>query len=233
MIKVPEETLEHQEYLGRMGRQGIPDSQGLKVTQALVGHQDPLDSLDPKDQLEEWACPVRLEKKVCLASLAHRVSLAHLERREPKERKGSQVYLALGFRDGLVTRETRALLASQAAPVRRERKAVPEPQGCQGPQAREVLRGTSAIQEAQACLERKGIKASQDWMAFLVSKEKQVSLGLLAPQAQLARRESRAAMESRGRQERRVNKVFQEEASPASLAPKETKAPRVKWVSLA
>lgn len=233
MIKVPEETLEHQEYLGRMGRQGIPDSQGLKVTQALVGHQDPLDSLDPKDQLEEWACQVRLEKKVCLASLAHRVSLAHLERREPKERKGSQVYLALGFQDGLVTRETRALQASQAAPVRRERKAVPEPQGCQGPQAREVLRGTSAIQEAQACLERKGIKASQDWMAFLVSKEKQVSLGLLALQAQLARRESPAAMESRGRQERRVNKVFQEEASPASLAPKETKAPRVKWVSLA
>lgn len=233
MIKVPEETLERQEYLGRMGRQGIPDSQGLKVTQALVGHQDPLDSLDPKDQLEEWACQVRLEKKVCLASLAHRVSLAHLERREPKERKGSQVYLALGFRDGLVTRETRALQASQAAPVRKERKAVREPQGCQGPQAREVFRGTSAIQEAQACLERKGIKASQDWMAFLVSKEKQVSLGLLAPQAQLARRESPAAMESRGRQERRVNQVVQEKASPASQAPKETKAPRVKWVSLA
>lgn len=41
---------------------------------------------------------------MCLASLAHGVSLAHLERREPKERKGSQVYLALGFRDGLVTR---------------------------------------------------------------------------------------------------------------------------------
>lgn len=34
-----------------------------------------------------------------------------------------------------------------------------------------------------------------------------VSLGLLAPQAPLARRESPAAMESRGRQERRANKV--------------------------
>lgn len=232
MIKVPEETLEHREYLERMGRQGIPDSQGLKVTQALVEHQDPLDSLDLKDQLEEWACQVCLEKKACLASLAHRVSLAYLERREPKERKGSQVYLALGFQDGLVTRETRALQASQAAPVRRERKAVPEPQGCQGPQAQEVLRGTSAIQEAQACLERKGTKVSQDWMAFLVSKEKQVSLGLLVPQAQLARRESPAAMESRGQQERRVNQVIQEEVSQAPQAPKETKAPRVKWVSL-
>lgn len=27
VIKVPEETLEHREYLERMGRQGIPDSQ--------------------------------------------------------------------------------------------------------------------------------------------------------------------------------------------------------------
>lgn len=34
-----------------------------------------------------------------------------------------------------------------------------------------------------------------------------VFLGLLAPQAQLARRENLAVMESRGRQERRVNKV--------------------------
>lgn len=34
-----------------------------------------------------------------------------------------------------------------------------------------------------------------------------VSLGLLAPQAQLARRESPAVMESRAQQERRVNKV--------------------------
>lgn len=228
VTKVPEETLEHQECLGRMGRQGILDSQDLKVIQALLEYQDPLESLDPKDQLEEWACQVHLEKKVCPASQAHRVSPAHLERREPKERKGSQVCLALGFPDGLVTRETRGLQASQAAPVRRERKAVPEPQGCQGPQAQEALQGTLAIQEAQACLERKETKASRDWMVFLVSKEKQVSLGLLAPQAQLARRESLAVMESLGRQERRVNKVYQEEASQVSQAPKETKVPRVK-----
>lgn len=116
------------------------------MTQALVEHQDPLDSLDPKDRLEEWACQVRLEKKACPASLAHRVSPAYLERKEPRERKGSQVCLALGFQDGLVTRETRGLQASPAAPVRRERKAVPEPLGCQGPRAREVLQETSAIQ---------------------------------------------------------------------------------------
>lgn len=145
-IKVPEETLEHQECLGRMGRQGILGSQDLKVTQALVEHQDPLDSLDPKDRLEEWACQVCLEKKACPASLAHRVSPAYLERKEPRERKGSQVCLALGFQDGLVTRETRGLQASLAAPVRRERKAVPEPLGCRGPRAREVLQETSAIQ---------------------------------------------------------------------------------------
>lgn len=233
VTKAPEETLEHQECLGRMGRQGILDSQDLKVTQALVEHQDLLDFLDLKDQLEEWACQVCLEKKACPASLAHRVSPAHLERKEPKERKGSQVCLALGFPDGLVTRETKGLQVSQAALVRRERKAVLEPQGCRGPQAREALQETSAIQETQACLERKETKASQDWMVFLVSKEKQVFLGLLAPQAQLVRRENPAVMESRGRQERRVNKVCQEEVSQASPAPKETKVPRVKWVSLA
>lgn len=32
MIKDPEETLERQECLGRMGRQGTLDSQGLRVT---------------------------------------------------------------------------------------------------------------------------------------------------------------------------------------------------------
>lgn len=233
VIKVPEETPEHQECPERMGRQGTPDSQDLKVTQALVEHQDPLDFLDPKDQSEEWACQVCLEKKVFPASLAHRVSPAHLERREPRERKGSQVCLALEFPDGLVTREIRGLQVSQAVLVRRERKAVPEPQECQGPQAQEALQGTSAIQEAQACLEKKETKASQDWMVFPVSKEKQVFLGLLVPQAQLARRENLAVMESQGRQERRVNKVSQEEASQGSQAPKETKVPRVKWVSLA
>lgn len=40
-------------------------------------------------------------------------------------------------------------------------------------------------------------------------------------------------MESQGRQERRVNQDCQEEASPASQAPKETKVPRGKWASLA
>lgn len=180
MIKVPEEIPEHQEYLGRMVKQGTPDSQDLKVTQVLVEHQEPLDSPDPKDQSEEWACQVYLGKKVCLASLANRVSLAYGERKEQKERKDSQVYLALEFPGGPVTRETKGLRVSQAALARRERKAVLEPQGCQGPQAQRDLQGSSAIQEAQACLERRETKASQDWMAFLASKEKWVSLGLPA-----------------------------------------------------
>lgn len=180
MIKVPEEILEPQECLGRMGRQDNLDSQDLKVTQVLVEYQEPLDYLDPKDRLEEWACQVYLEKKAYPASLARRVSLDHLERKEQKERRGSQVCLALGFLGGQATRETRGSLVSQAALARRERKAVPEPQGCRGPQAPEVLQGTSAIQEAQACLERRETKACQGWMAFLVSKEKQVSLALLA-----------------------------------------------------
>lgn len=47
---------------------------------------------------------VRPERKAFRASLAHRVSLAHLERKELRERKGSQVSLALEFLDGLVTR---------------------------------------------------------------------------------------------------------------------------------
>lgn len=32
MIKDPEETLERQGCLARMGRQGTPDNQGLRVT---------------------------------------------------------------------------------------------------------------------------------------------------------------------------------------------------------
>lgn len=233
VIKAPEETLEPQECLGRMGRRGILDNRDLKVTQVLVEHQDPLGSLDPKDQLEEWACQVHLEKKVCLASLAHRASLAYLERKGQKERKGGQVCLALGFPDGLVTRETKGSQVSRAALVRRERKAAPEPQGCQGPQAQGGLQGASVIQEAQACLERKETKASQAWMVFLESREKLVSLGLPAPQAQLDRRESLAVMESQDRLERRANQVYQEEVSPASKGPKETKVLRVKWASLA
>lgn len=233
VIKVPEETLERQECLGRMGRQGNLDSQDLKVTQVLVEHQEPLDSLDPKDQLEEWACQVHLDRKVCQASPANRASPAYLERRGQRERKDSRVYLASESPGGLVTRETRGSLASQAARARRERKAAPEPQGCQGPQAQGGLQGASAIQEAQACLEKRETRASQDWMAFPVSKEKQVFLGLPAPPAQLARRESLAVMESQGQQERRENQVFQEEASQASQGTKETKVPRVKWASLA
>lgn len=31
------------------------------MTQALVEYQDPLDFLDPKDRLEEWACQVTLQ----------------------------------------------------------------------------------------------------------------------------------------------------------------------------
>lgn len=233
VIKVPEEILERQEYLGRTGRRGILDNQDLKVTQVLVEHQESLVSLDPKDQLEEWACQVYPDRKVCPASPANRASLAHLERKEPKERKDSRVNLALGFPGGPVTRETRDLRVSQAALVRRERKAVPEPQGCQGPQAQGGLQGASAIQEAQACLERRETKASQDWMAFLVSKEKQVSLGLPVLQGQLARRESLAAMASPGQRERRASQVFLEEASQDSQGTKETKVPRVKWASLA
>lgn len=233
VIKVPEEILERQECLGRMGRRGILDNQDLKVTQVLVEHQEPLASLDPKDPLEEWACQVYRDRKVCRASPANRVSLAHLEGKEPKERKDSPVYLALGFPGGPATRETRDSWVSQAALARRERKAVPEPQGCQVPQDQGGLQGASAIQEAQACLVRRETKASQDWMAFLVSKEKQVSLGLPVLQVQLARRESLAVMASPGQQERRASQVFPEEASQDSQGTKETKVPRVKWASLA
>lgn len=233
VIKVPEEILERQECLGRMGRRGILDNQDLKVTQVLVEHQESLVSLDPKDQLEEWACQVYPDRKVCPASPANRASLAHLERKEPKERKDSRVNLALGFPGGPVTRETRGSRVSQAALARRERKAALEPQGCQGPQAQGGLQAASAIQEAQACLERRETKASQGWMVFLVSKEKQVSLGLPALQVQLARRESLAAMASPGQRERRASQVFPEEASQASQGTKETKVPRVKWASLA
>lgn len=72
-----------------------------------MGPQVLRDFLDPKDRLVEWACQEHLEKKVCLASLACRASLAHLEKREQKERKGRRVYLALGFQDGPGKRETK------------------------------------------------------------------------------------------------------------------------------
>ncbi|KAK2118768.1 hypothetical protein P7K49_000154 [Saguinus oedipus] len=67
--------------------------------------------------------------------------------------------------------------------------------------------GLPGDKEALGCLEKKVTKASQDWMASLVSKEKQVSLGHLAPQAQLARKGNQAVMESQGQQERRVNQT--------------------------
>lgn len=104
-------------------------------------------------------------------------------------------------------------------------------QECQGPQALKGLLGVLAIQGALGCLEKKVTKASQDWMASLVSKEKQVFLGRLAPQAQLARKGSQAVTESRGQQERRVNQVYQEEDSQGFQGPKETKVQRARWVS--
>lgn len=70
--------------------------------QVLPGYQD------QKDQLEEWACQEHLEKRACLASPANRASLAPLERKEQRERRDRQVYLASAFPDGLATRETKA-----------------------------------------------------------------------------------------------------------------------------
>lgn len=63
------------------------------------------DFLDPKDRLVGWVCQEHLEKKVCLEYLAHRGSLAYLEVKEQKERKGRRAYLALEFQDGQGTRE--------------------------------------------------------------------------------------------------------------------------------
>lgn len=88
-----------------------------------------------------------------------------------------------------------------------------------------------AIQEALGHLEKKVTKASRDWMAFLASKEKQVFLESLALQAQPARKESPAATEFRGQQERRVNQVYPEEDSQGFQGPKERKVQRVMWVS--
>lgn len=100
-----EETLGPQECLERMAKQGILGSQDLKVIQALAEPQVLQDFLDQKDQLVEWACQDHLERKVCLESPAHRASLAYLERKEPKGRRGRQAGLALEFRDSLGKRE--------------------------------------------------------------------------------------------------------------------------------
>lgn len=48
VIKVPEETLEHQEYLGRMGRQGIPDSQVGVDSIATVVVKKPASQCSPQ-----------------------------------------------------------------------------------------------------------------------------------------------------------------------------------------
>lgn len=74
-------------------------------------------------------------------------------------------------------------------------------------------------------------KASRDWMAFLASKENQVSLGSLARRAQPARKGSLATMGFQGRRERRANQVSPEEDSQGFQGPKERKVQRVMWVS--
>lgn len=185
----------------------------------------------PKDRSVEWACQEPLERRVCLESPARRASLAYLERKEPKERKGRRVSLALGFRDGPGTRETKGWQAFRELLERRARREVLGSRACPAPQAPKACRGAWAIQEALGCLEKKVIKASQGWTASLVSKEKQVFLGSLAPRAQPARKGSLAVMESRGQQERRVNQVYPEEDSQGFQGPKERKVQRVTWVS--
>lgn len=100
-----EETLGPQECLERMAKQGILGSQDLKVIQALAEPQVLQDFLDPKDRLVEWACQGHLERKVFPESPAHRGSLAYLERKEQKGRRGRPVCLALESRDYLGKRE--------------------------------------------------------------------------------------------------------------------------------
>lgn len=89
----------------------------------------------------------------------------------------------------------------------------------------------SATQGTLGCLEKKVTKACRDWMAFLEPKESQAFLGNLAPWAQLARKGSRAVMESQGQQERKANQVYQEEESQGFPGPKETKVQRAMWAS--
>lgn len=227
----PEETLEPQECPGRTGRRGTQDSQGRKVIPASAEPQVPQASLGLKDLLVEWACQEPRERRACLASLAPRASLAYLERKEPKERRGRQVCLASGFPEGLETRETRGWPDSQEAPERRGRKAAPGFQECRDPQARRGLQAVPATQGALACLVRKVTKVSPDWTVSLASKEKQVFLGSLVPRARQARRGSPAVMESQGLRGRRANQVCQEEDSQDSQGPKETKVQKATWVS--
>lgn len=187
--------------------------------------------LDQKDQLVEWACQEHLEKKVCLESLVPRASLAYPGRKDPKGRKGRQADLALEFPDCLGKREIKGQQVSQEVLERREKKEAAGSQACPGLRAPKDHRAMLAIQEALGCLEKKVTKASRDWMAFLASKEKQVSLGRLARRAQRARKGNPAMMEFPGRRERRVNQVYPEEDSQGFQGPKERKVQRVTWVS--
>lgn len=179
-----------------------------------------------------WACQEHLGKRACLASPAHRASPACLERKGPKERRGRRVCPALGFLGGLATRETREQQGSREALERRVRRAALGFQECRGLRAPRGLQAALVIQEALGCLGRRVTKAFQDWTVSLVSKEKQVFLDSLAPQAQPDRKGSQAVTEFQDRQERRVNQVYQEEGSPGFQGAKETKVQREKWVSL-
>lgn len=231
VIKDPGETLEPRECRERMARQGIPGSQDLKVTPASAGPRGLQGSLGPKDRLVEWACQEHPEKKACLGSPARRASLAYPGRKAQRARKGRQASLALGFRAGLATREIKGLQDFREVLERRERKEAWGSRGSLALLAPKDPLGALAIQEALACLGIKGTEASQDRLAFPVSREKQVFLGSLAPWAQLARKGSLAVTESRGRRERRGNQACLEEHSQGSQGPKERKVQRVMWVS--
>lgn len=145
-----------------------------------MAHQAHPGCPDLKERLVEWACQEPLEKRACLASPASRASPAHLERKGPRERRDRQVCLASGFPGGLGTRETKGSRASLVSPERRGRRAVPGCQVCRGLRAPRGLRAALATKEARVCLGRRVTRVFQDWMAFLASKEKQVSLGHLA-----------------------------------------------------
>lgn len=88
-----------------------------------------------------------------------------------------------------------------------------------------------ATQEALGCLGKKVTKVFQDWMAYLASKENQVFLDSMARRAHRARKGNPAMTDFQGRQERRANQVYLEEAPQGFQGPKERKAQRVKWAS--
>lgn len=91
----------------------------------------------------------------------HGIKIRYLSR---ASRLGAHILL-------LPHRETRDSRVSQAALVRRERKAVPEPQGCQGPQAQGGLQGASAIQVVElgvlwAVAHKRGKRRSTQLLCF-------------------------------------------------------------------